>query len=308
MRFPIAPDTFAIAEHGERILSNKWTAVIALFVILFVGAYFGSPYYAAKRFRDAAMSADADRLDETVDFPAVRENLKSQLSAAMMRKLQNDTSMKNNPFAGLGMMMAPAIIDKAVDAYITPEGISALIKGKKPGEPKSTEISRDIKFTYEWVSLDRFRVRTENERTNEEGPAVLFERRGIFTWKLIRFALPSTIFGDKDAATPVSDAVEPVAPPAEPGPTVDAAAAAEQSAMPDPAVRESESIDQLKSHWMALDEECRGGKHAPEDAVCTGRDNAEIMLEKRGVCWAYRDENVVSADYKWHPCSEARPD
>lgn len=283
--------------------------MIALAIVLFAAAYFGSPYYAAKRFKDAAMSADADRLDESVDFPAVRENLKSQLSAAMMRTLQNDTSMKNNPFAALGMMMAPAIIDKAVDAYITPEGISALVKGKKPGEPRSTEVSRDIKFTYEWVSLDRFRVRTQNENTRQEGPAVLFERRGLFTWKLIRFVLPSTIFDDRRAASPgsvSSDSSDPAA--TEPQPAAAPAQTVEQSATPSLVLSERESVDQLKAHWMALNEECRGGQHSSDDAVCTARDNALTMLEKRGVCWVYSDENVISADYRWHPCAEPHPD
>ena len=147
-------------------MNSKFTMLVALIAILFVGAYFGSPYYAANRFKDAAMSADADRLDEAVDFPAVRENLKSQLSAAMMAHLQDDPSMKNNPFAGLGMMMAPAIVDKAVNAYVTPEGISALVKGKKPDDAQATGMNPDIAFKYEWVSLDRFRVNTSNVKTN----------------------------------------------------------------------------------------------------------------------------------------------
>ncbi len=296
---------------GVRVLSRKWTALVALAIMLFAAAYFGSPYYATTRFKDAAMSADADRLDESVDFPAVRENLKSQLSAAMMRTLQNDASMKNNPFAALGMMMAPAIVDKAVDAYVTPEGISALVKGRKPGEPRSKEMSRDIGFTYEWVSMDRFRVRTENEKTKQEGPAVLFERRGLFTWRLIRFVLPSTIFDDRRAGSPgsvSSGGSDPAAFEPESSAAPAPAQTAEQSATPSLILSESESVDQLKAHWMALNEECRGGQHSSDDAVCTTRDNALTMLEKRGVCWVYSDENVISADYRWHPCAETRPD
>ena len=287
-------------------MSRKFTMLIALIAILLVGGYFGSPYYAAKQFKDAAMSADADRLDEAVDFPAVRENLKSQLSAAMMAHLQDDPSMKNNPFAGLGAMMAPVIVDKVVNAYVTPEGISALVKGKKPNDAQATGMNPDIAFKYEWVSLDRFRVNTSNVKTNEAGPSVLFERRGIFSWELIRFTLPSTLFDKKPQVAPASATVEPAAP-IEPGPEPTAEATPSPIAMPDPVVSEVESVEQLKAHWQALNEECRGSSHAPEDAVCTGRDDAEGILKKRGICWAYSDIEVTPVNYEWHPCSEERP-
>src|SRR5579862_4994538 len=104
---------------------KKWPLLIVLLLNLFTTAYFGSAYLAASRFKDAAISADPDRLDAAVDFPAVRESLKSQLSAAMMRKFQTDPHLNGNPLAGLGMMLGPVIVDKAVDAYVTPDGISA---------------------------------------------------------------------------------------------------------------------------------------------------------------------------------------
>jgi len=136
------------------------------------------------------------------------------------------------------------------------------------------------------------------------GPSVLFERRGIFSWKLIRFTLPSTLFDKKPATTTATVEPTPI-PPAEPEPTVEPTPI--PSAMLDPVISESESVEQLKAHWLALNEECRGGPHTLEDAVCTGRDKALLILEQRGVCWAYSDDDVVSADYEWHPCSQARP-
>lgn len=167
--------------------------VIAALAILFAGAYFGSAYLAARHFKQAALSADADQLDAAVDFPAVRDSLKSQMSALMMRKLQTDPEMKGNPFAGLGMMLAPVIVDKAVDAYVTADGISAMVKGQKPGESAPKDISPDVKADYDWLSVDRFRVKLTNRKTSAEGPSLLFERRGLFSWKLIKFEIPASV-------------------------------------------------------------------------------------------------------------------
>jgi hypothetical protein len=63
----------------------------------------------------------------------------------------------------------------------------------------------------------------------------------------------------------------------------------------------------LKKQWMALNEECRGGPHQPEDAVCRKRDAVERALERRGQCWAYSDPSVFPYDYRWHDCRRARP-
>ena len=180
---------------------KRLIAAVAALAILFAGAYFGSAYLAARHFKQAALSADADQLDAAVDFPAVRDSLKSQMSAIMMRKLQTAPEMKGNPFAGLGMMLAPVIIDKAVDAYGTPDGISAMVKGQKPGGDAPKDINPDVKADYDWVSADRFRVKMTNRKTSAEGPSQLFERRGLFTWRLIKFELPLPVL-DKTTDTP----------------------------------------------------------------------------------------------------------
>ncbi len=152
------------------------------------GAYAGSPYLAASNLKEAAISGDADQLEGQVDFPAVRESLKSQLSAALTEKMNSDPSMKDNPFAGLGMMMIPAIVDKAVDVYVTPDGLSAMVRGSKPNENKTAtaQDNPDIEYTYEWVNTDRFRVKMTNTKTNEPGPTLVFDRQGFASWKLVK--------------------------------------------------------------------------------------------------------------------------
>ena len=172
-----------------------WIALAIAAVFLF--GYFASPYLAASQLKAAVLAADADQLEKRVDFPAVRESLKSQLSAALLAKLQNDPEMKANPFAGLGVMMMPAIVDKAVDAYVTPEGLRAMAKGGKPGNPNATldaEPNPDLVYTSEYVSLNRFRIKMKKKSTDELGPSFLFERRGLMSWILIKVELPEELF------------------------------------------------------------------------------------------------------------------
>ncbi|MEA3009987.1 MAG: hypothetical protein QOJ91_1679 [Sphingomonadales bacterium] len=176
---------------------RKWIAIAGALLLIAVGIYVGSPYYAIYSLRNAALEADTDELEAGVDFPAVRDSLKSQMSAAMMTKMQNDPEMRNNPFAGLGAMMMPAIVDRMVDSFVTPDGIAAMMRGQKPTDRAKAQANPDIESRTEYVNLNRFRVRLHNKKSNEDGPSLLLERRGFATWKLIKLEIPAGLLDDK---------------------------------------------------------------------------------------------------------------
>ncbi len=176
---------------------KKWIAAATALIVVVGGIYLGSPYYAMHSLRTAALEADTDKLEASVDFPAVRESLKSQMSAAMMAKMQNDPEMRDNPFAALGALMIPAMIDRMIDSFVTPDGIAALVRGQKPTEKEKVEQNPDIESTSAYVNLDRFRVRLHNKKLDEEGPSFLLERRGFASWKLIRVKMPADLIEKK---------------------------------------------------------------------------------------------------------------
>lgn len=177
-----------------------WIGLTAA-VVLFVAAYLGSPFWAAQQFRDAALSADVDRLDAAVDFPAVRDSLKSQLTVALTAKMQNDPEMRSSPFASLGMVMMPAIIGKMVDSFVTADGMSAMMKrGKmeKTGAGADGNANPDVDYDYAYRTLDRFAVTVKAADTKEaEAPKFVFERRGLFSWKVIRLEIPEEVLADR---------------------------------------------------------------------------------------------------------------
>ncbi|QCI93395.1 DUF2939 domain-containing protein [Novosphingobium sp. EMRT-2] len=176
----------------------KKSILIAMAIgLVAIGIYGGSPYYALHSLRAAAIDADSDKLEANVDFPAVRDNLKSQMTAALVNKMQNDPEMKNNPFSGLGLLVLPGIVDRMIDAYVTPDGIAAILRGQNPTEKTKIEDNPDIQSQARYVSLDRFRVRLRNVKLNQEGPSFLLERRGFATWKVIRLELPPGLMNEK---------------------------------------------------------------------------------------------------------------
>ena len=98
-----------------------WAALIGAVVLLL--AYGASPYVSFWRFTVALRSGDTAALNARVDFPAVRESLKTQL----VGYFSSGNRIKNKRIARLVTALRPTLIDTLVDAYVTPDGLAALI-------------------------------------------------------------------------------------------------------------------------------------------------------------------------------------
>jgi hypothetical protein len=62
-----------------------------------------------------------------VDFPALRDSLKRELRARFSSAAPADKPRKKDRLRDFLQGMAPSLIDTLVDAYITPDGVAALL-------------------------------------------------------------------------------------------------------------------------------------------------------------------------------------
>ncbi|CAG4888197.1 DUF2939 domain-containing protein [Paraburkholderia gardini] len=108
--------------------------IVVVAVIAALGYGYASPYVALDRLKRAADARDAETVNEYVDFPALRDSLKQQVTGLLARRL--DAQHNGNPLAAIGAMIGVALIGPLVDAYATPDGVAALLNGMPPrGEP-----------------------------------------------------------------------------------------------------------------------------------------------------------------------------
>lgn len=221
------------------------TAAAAAVALALVAAYAISPYLAMGALRAAAVDGDRDRLEELVDFPRVRESLKADLNAALLAKMKSDPDMRDNPFAGLGLALAPMIVDRTIDAYVTPAGLAQLADSNRAAQPAPDQPApstpavtsaapaqagpaagavaaapaRDRpKIVAGYRGLNRFRV-----VQTQDGQSVtwIFNRQGLFGWKLVRLELPANIFASgPDEAAAEAPAAAPDAVPETPPETI----------------------------------------------------------------------------------------
>ena len=96
----------------------KKVVVLALMFAAYVAA---SPYLTAYQLFTSAENKDAEALAENIEFPILRENVKSQLNASLSQQLAS--AGNDNPFAAMGAAFGSVVVNSMVDAFITPEAI-----------------------------------------------------------------------------------------------------------------------------------------------------------------------------------------
>lgn len=191
--------------RSNRILIGAGVAVL---VAALIAGYLASPFLALRGLTAAAKAGDKAGLESAVDFPAVRESLKSQLKASMTRKLEEDPKLRDNPFAAFGQMLLVGVVDKAVETYATPDAIANMVATNEPPksisatpggpvveqpqpEVKTTKTKSDTEVHYGYVDLDHFRATYRDRKDGDQEPfGLVLERRGLFKWKLVRIELP----------------------------------------------------------------------------------------------------------------------
>lgn len=110
----------------------RWLVIICVVLLLVYGA---SPYFSFWRFTAAVRSRDAAAISARVDFPAVRASLKRQLVARFANQTSSHKRRSN---------LGPTLIDAIIDAYVTPEGIAALLSN--PEALKNLKAPREFHF------------------------------------------------------------------------------------------------------------------------------------------------------------------
>ncbi len=152
----------------------RWFVLICIFLLLIYGV---SPYFSFWRFTEALRSGDSSALSSRMDFPAIRASLKKQLVTRFAQKKTTHKWWDN---------LGPSLIDTIVDAYVTPEGIAALISNpeilknlRHPQEFRlpSGKIQDWSKVKYAFFSGPRTFV------VDREGIKLRFHFTG-FGWKL----------------------------------------------------------------------------------------------------------------------------
>lgn len=188
-------------------------AIIAVVIVLVGGYYYASPYLVLNSIKNAAQAGDSEKVSAYMDYPSVRQSFKDQMNAYMVKEM---ASKETNGWEALGTMIATTMVDKMVDAVVTPEGMTLMLQGKdfkdslKPYTEQSSNqtISQEkLDYSTRYLSMNMFEVTLKNPN-NEKQLKIIMERDGL-SWKVKKFVIPMDEVKPQQAAQqPIESAVE----------------------------------------------------------------------------------------------------
>ena len=183
-------------------MATRKTIIVAIAVVVgIVALYFGSPYWTLYQIRSAAASGQGERVANYVDFPAVRESIKTQFAAAAAKRFESKG--KDHPLAAVGQGLALRMMDGLVDAMVTPASVAVMIQSGKaprpsfdskgssaPGNPSDRQ---DPAVRRGFEGLDTFHAALVDPTTKEDLLTAVLTRQGFVTWRLTAVHIPSLV-------------------------------------------------------------------------------------------------------------------
>ena len=177
----------------KRLFGNLILAALVLAVV----AFFAAPAVAFFAIRSAAEASDVQGLNRLIDFNAVRQSIRPQLTGRA-EAMAPPPAFLEDPIGALRRQFEnnPIIRPPDADAYLTPAALAALTRGEGraadrwsmtpppvAGEPVRKPWPRPA---YWGVNRARMAVADPSGART----VFTFERRGPFEWRLVQIGLP----------------------------------------------------------------------------------------------------------------------
>lgn len=184
-----------IAPRQPRTRRRLWPwlliALVVVSVLGLVGLAISGPYRTLKSLQTAIAFGDASALNEYIDFPTLRQNLKQQLNGRASARV--NAALPSGILTQLATGIASSVVDTTVESLVTPAGLNqlvfgaSLVTGQPQGEPSGTLAERFESGSGSFEAADRF-VYTIKPTASRELTLIL-TRTGI-TWRLTNVLLP----------------------------------------------------------------------------------------------------------------------
>ncbi|KAK0360075.1 hypothetical protein LTR94_028727, partial [Friedmanniomyces endolithicus] len=155
----------------KKIAIGLCCAILGLALV----ACFASPFVAAQGLIRAARAGDVAGLERYVDFPAFRTSLKAELNARAVMEIR-ERAGGDTGLAALGALLAPSLVEGAVDGFITAQGVAAMVRSGQKPEPQRPVPAADtpaepkdrLHKSWAYRGLNRFAVTlTREDRPND---------------------------------------------------------------------------------------------------------------------------------------------
>lgn len=196
--------------------------LLTIVALLTVASYAAMPFLSAWKIREAIRHGDAAYLEAKVDWPSFKDSLKPSLSRiALDMPLEPGAEPAQKPslWQRLKQRWGRGLVERAVDGYVTPEGLTRLFSLRKSyrqtvsgtADPdEGRPLGERVKAFWARVKRAEFTTPTrfELDVVDKTEPTRLFagvlELRG-FDWKLTELRIRDSGHATDPATTAPSD-------------------------------------------------------------------------------------------------------
>ncbi|WP_298145806.1 DUF2939 domain-containing protein [uncultured Acinetobacter sp.] len=191
-------------------MNKKVIAGVVALLIIVLAYIYASPYLVLNTIKKAAQQGDSEKVSAYVDYPSVRQSLKDQMNAHLMKDVVSD---KADGWEAFGAMVATTMVEKVVDSLVSPQGLTLMMQGKdfkdtlQNHQQSGIEQSEDkpkLEYSTRYLSMNMFEATLKNLNNNKM-LKVIMERDGL-SWKVKKFVLP---LDAKDAQIVEAKPVQP---------------------------------------------------------------------------------------------------
>lgn len=172
---------------------KRGLAVVGVLALLLLAYVAAGPYLAIDGIRKALAEQDVAALEQHVDFPALRVNMKAHLEDYIARQ-GGGMAESGGLLGAIGLQVVSGLGGTAVDAMVTPLGIGALLQGRGMwkratgqtvdgdayGAPQPLDPLKGAELRYE--STSRFTATVVDAQG--EPVVAVFQRKGL-RWRLV---------------------------------------------------------------------------------------------------------------------------
>ena len=114
-----SPPPISLKQEPRRRFCWKLGMGAAIVTAAIAALYVASPYYALWRLKNAVVNKDSLVLERIVDWPGIREQIRSQIVATSMA----NTSTDKSAFGTLGTALGAAMVGPMIESMVHPATI-----------------------------------------------------------------------------------------------------------------------------------------------------------------------------------------
>jgi hypothetical protein len=175
--------------------------ILLIALIVAVLAFVTAPWWTFRSLRDAARNNDGPALAKMIDYDAVRAGLADQLAGRPPEP--PPPSIWTNPVGALKRMFTPPPpTPPQTESYVTPRAIAAMADGRARADgPLPSGREEPFPIIAFW-GPDRARISVSDPDDKTRKTQFVFERKGVFVWRLERIVPPARTAPHPSAKAP----------------------------------------------------------------------------------------------------------